>query len=326
MCYTLQVSCQNEVEPQRVGLIGPTAVGKTAVGVRLASLLQTEIVSADSMQVYRGMDVGTAKPTPAEQALVHFHGIDIADPDQEWTLADFQQMGESACAKIAGRGASPLVVGGTGLYIRALTTLLDIPQTPPDEAFRTRWRLVAQEQGNEYVRQELGRVDSVAADRIHVNDLGRLIRALEVYEATGVSLSEWHARNQRRESKSNVRLFGLNFADRRALYARIEARVDQMLAEGFVDEVRGLLEAGYGRDLKSIRSLGYRQIASYLCGEMTLDEAILQTKQETRHFARRQLIWFRADKRIRWLEAGTKTAQDLADEIHDILASESMGV
>lgn len=324
MCYTLPVSLERESAPPRIVLVGPTAVGKTAVGVILANRLGTEIVSADSMQVYRGLDIGTAKPTPAEQALVRFHGIDVAAPDQDWTLVDFQLLGEAACAEIEARGLSPVIVGGTGLYVRALTTDLDIPRTPPDEAFRAKWRQIAADRGNEHVQQALARIDPAAAVRIHVNDLGRLIRALEVYEATGVSLSDWHARNQAQARTKNVCLYGLNFADRRALYARIEARVDQMLADGFLEEVRGLLASGCRRDLKPMQSLGYRQMAAHLAGERTFDEAVLETKQETRHFARRQLIWFRADKRIQWLEAGEKTAQELAAEIHADLASNAI--
>lgn len=267
------------------------------------------------MQVYRRMDIGTAKPTAQEQAQARFHGVDAADPDADWTLADFQRLGETACAEIAARGNAPLIVGGTGLYVRALTTRLDIPHTPPDEEFRARWRQAAQERGNEFVQNELARVDPEAAGRIHVNDLGRLIRALEVYEATSVSLSEWHTRNRAQTERMDVRLFGLNFADRRQLYARIDARVDQMLAQGFLDEVRGLLASGYGRGLKPIQSLGYRQMAAHLAGELTLEEAVAQTKQETRHFARRQLIWFRADKRIQWLDATDQTPDALADAI-----------
>ena len=300
---------------RRIALVGPTAAGKTAVGIALARRLNAEIVSADSMQVYRRMDIGTAKPTPGERAQAPFHGVDVADPDEDWTLADFQRLGETACDQIAARGRLPLIVGGTGLYVRALTTRLDIPHTPPDEAFRARWRLIAQDRGSEFVQNELARVDAEAAGRIHVNDLGRLIRALEVYEATGVALSEWHARNRAQPPPPGVRLFGLNFGDRRLLYERIDARVDQMLADGFIEEVRALLAAGYGRGLKPLQSLGYRQFAAHLAGELDWEDAVVQTKQETRHFARRQLIWFRADKRVRWLEAAGKAPEALADEI-----------
>ncbi len=325
MCYTLAVSSEREGEPLRIGLVGPTAAGKTAVGVILAERLGTEIVSADSMQVYRGLDIGTAKPTPAEQGMARFHGIDVARPDEEWTLADFQRLGEAACAEIAAHHVPPLIVGGTGLYVRALTTALDIPATPPDETFRAHWRQVSAEQGSAFVQQELARVDAAAAGRIHVNDLGRLIRALEVYHSTGVSLSEWHARNRAQSQPRNVLLFGLNFSDRHGLYARIEQRVDQMLAEGFLDEVHGLLAAGYGRDLKPMQSLGYRQMTAFLAGELTFPQAVLEMKQQTRRFARRQLIWFRADPRIQWLEADGRTAPELAAEIQIIVDREKRG-
>lgn len=310
-----QYAILKSVMERRIALVGPTAVGKTAVGIALARALNGEIVSADSMQVYRRMDVGTAKPTPDEQAQARFHVVDVADPDEDWTLADFQRLGEAACGEIAARGSTPLIVGGTGLYVRALTTRLDIPHTPPDEGFRARWRQMAQERGNEFVKNELARVDPPSAGRIHVNDLGRLIRALEVHEATGVSLSEWHARNRAQSQPDDGRLFGLNFGDRRLLYACIDARVDQMLAAGLLDEVRGLLAAGYGRTLKPMQSLGYRQFAAHLAGELDWQDAVAQTKQETRHFARRQLIWFRADTRIQWLEAADKTPDALADAI-----------
>ncbi len=265
------------------------------------------------------MDIGTAKPTPDERRQVPFHGVDVVDPDADWTLADYQRLGEAACEEIAARGSTPLIVGGTGLYVRALTTRLDIPHTPPDEAFRDRWRRTAQERGCEFVRNELALVDLPSAGRIHVNDLGRLIRALEVFESTGVPLSEWHARNRAHSERQDVQLFGLNFGDRRLLYTRIDARVDQMLADGFLDEVRGLLAAGYGRALKPMQSLGYRQFAAHLTGELDRQGAVAQTKQETRHFARRQLIWFRADKRIRWLEAAGRPPDALAEEIAALL-------
>lgn len=315
MCYTSPVSRQGESKPPRLALVGPTASGKTAVGVALAKLLETEIVSADSMQVYRRMDIGTAKPTPEERAQARFHAVDVAEPDEEWTLADYQRLGETACDTLEAAGCPPLIVGGTGLYVRALTTNLDIPQTPPDEAFRERWRALAETHGSTFVRDALARVDAEAAQRIHVNDLGRQIRALEVYNATGVPLSEWHARNRTLTDQRPVWLFGLNFADRRTLYARIEARVDQMIADGFLDEVRKLLAAGYARTLKPMQSLGYRQLAAFLDGELAWEDAKEQIKRETRHYARRQLIWFRADARIHWLEAADKTPLQLAEEI-----------
>lgn len=304
---------------RKIVLVGPTAAGKTAVGIALAQRLKTEIVSADSMQVYRRMDIGTAKPTAAEQAQAQFHLIDVADPDDEWTLADFQRAGTAACEHLAARGKTPLIVGGTGLYVRALTTMLDIPAAPPDTQFRDKWRQFAAENGNAALHAEVGKVDPPAAARIHVNDVGRLIRALEVRQQTGKTLTALHAENQARAAQDDAALFGLHFADRAALYARIEARVDDMMAAGFLDEVQGLLNSGCGRGLKPMRSLGYKQLAACLHGELGLDDAVADIKRETRRFARRQLIWFRADRRIRWLDGAAKTPGSLADDIAALL-------
>ena len=303
-------------QPGRVAIVGPTAVGKTAVGVALARMWNAEIVSADSMQVYRRMDIGTAKPTPAERAQAVFYGLDVVDPDQEWTLADFQALGERAITDIQARGRLPLIVGGTGLYVRALTTRLDIPEVPPDEEARDRWRALATNNGNAALQAALAEVDPVAAARIHGNDVRRMVRALEVHAATGVPLSEWHARNQEQAADENVPLFGLHFADRTALYDRIDARVDQMLAEGFLGEVQTLLQAGYGRGLRPMQSLGYRHLAAYLAGEWDWETAVAECKRDTRRFAKRQLIWFRADPRVRWLPADGKSAAQLAEEVH----------
>lgn len=316
ICYTDGV---------RIALVGPTAVGKTAVGIALAQKIGAEIVSADSMQVYRRMDIGTAKPTADEQRQAVFHGLDVVDPHDEWTLADFQRLGERACEEIAGRGRLPLLVGGTGLYVRALTTPLAIPTAPPDEEFRARWRAFAGREGNAALQQELARSDPQAAARIHVNDIGRLIRALEVYAATGRTLSELHAENRAMAARQDVFLVGLNFADRNALYTRIEARVDEMLALGFLGEVRGLLESGCGPSLKPMQSLGYRQLASFLAGEQDWDAAVAEIKQETRRFAKRQLIWFRSDARLRWLAADGRTAGQLAEDVSALLEQHQKG-
>jgi len=303
----------------RIGLVGPTASGKTAVGIELALHLGAEIVSADSVQVYRYLDIGTAKPTAGERARAVFHALDVADPDEDWTLADFQRLGERLCPEIAARGSVPLIVGGTGLYVRALTTRLDLPAVPPDESLRARWREFARAQGNAALLSEVARVDPETAARLHVNDIGRQIRALEVYAALGRTLTDLHTENRARQSKDAPKLFGLSFEDRAALYARIDARVDQMLADGLLDEVRALLARGYSADLKPMASLGYRQMTAFLAGECGWEAAVAAMKQETRRFARRQLIWFRADARIRWIEAGGRPPADIADEIHGLL-------
>ena len=298
-----------------VAIVGPTASGKTAVALALAQHLPLEIVSADSLQVYRRMDIGTAKPTWAERAQTVFHAVNVADPNQNWTLADFQALGEAAIAEIAARGRLPLIVGGTGLYVRALTTRLDIPEVSPNEEQRDCWRRLAQERGNAALQALLAQVDPDAAGRIHGNDVRRMIRALEVHAATGVPLSEWHRRNRAQGLDTDTILFGLHHADREALYRRIDARMDQMLAQGFLDEVRGLLQDGYGRDLKPMQALGYRHLAAFLDGECDWDIAVAELKRDTRRFAKRQLIWFRADPRIHWLKADGKTPAQLADEI-----------
>lgn len=306
----------------RIALVGPTASGKTAVGVLLARRLGAEIVSADSMQVYRYMDVGTAKPTPQERREADFHAVDVADPDQEWTLADFQRLGERSCREIAGRGNVPLVVGGTGLYVRALTTRLDIPVAPPDEAFRIRWREFAETNGNAALLAELAKVDPETSARLHVNDVGRQIRALEVYQASGRTMTELHAENCARQSAESPLVFGLNYADREMLYERIDSRVGQMVTDGLVDEVRGLLTRGYSRDLKPMQSLGYRHVMAYLEGEADLATAVHTLKQDTRRFAKRQLVWFRGDARVRWVWADGKTPAALADELWDAIQAE----
>lgn len=295
-------------------MVGPTAAGKTAVGVLLARRFDAEIISADSVQVYRHMDIGAAKPTEEEKRVARFHLVDIVDPDQEWTLADVQAAGAKASEEIFGRDHLPLIVGGTGLYIRALTTQLDIPTAPPSEEFRERWRAIAEEKGNEYVHAELAKVDPEAAARIHVNDIKRAIRALEVYETTGTTMSALHAKNRAEAKAEPTLIIGLNYADRRTLYDRIDRRVDIMMEQGLEDEVRALLASGYSPDLKSMQSLGYRHMCEYVAGRMSRGEAVDLLKRDTRHFARRQLIWFRGDSRVHWVLMDDKTNEQVADE------------
>ncbi len=302
-----------------MALVGPTASGKTAVSVLLAQRLGAEIVSADSMQVYRRMDIGTAKPTAQEQSQAVFHAINAADPDQDWTLADYQRLGDSACRNIAGRGLAPLIAGGTGLYVRALTTLLDIPSAPPDEALRQRWREFADAHGNAALWEEVARIDPETAARLHVNDIGRQVRALEVYAATGRTLTALHAQNRAARMSNSMsegpRLFGLRYADREQLYRRIEGRVDAMITAGLLGEVQSLLDAGYSANLRPMQSLGYRHMAAFLRGDCDWNTAIDTLKQDTRRFAKRQMIWFRGDLRVHWLDAGGQSAEQLANKI-----------
>lgn len=299
----------------RIALVGATASGKTAVGVHLAARLGAEIISADSMQVYRHMDIGTAKPTVGERRQAVFHAVDVADPDQFWTLNDYQRLGDEVCDVLTMRGQVPLIVGGTGLYVRALTTVLDIPTAPPDEVFRAQWQEFAKTNGNAALLACVAEIDPETAARLHVNDIGRQIRALEVHASSGRTLTDLHAENRARQPEKQPLIFGLDLTDRALLYRRIEGRVDQMMTEGLLDEVRALQARGYSAALKPMQSLGYRHLTAHLAGEMSLDQAVAAMKQDTRHFARRQLIWFRGDARVRWVEAGGKPPEQVADEV-----------
>ncbi len=282
-----------------IAIVGPTASGKTALGIALAEALNGEIVSADSRQIYRGMDIGTAKPTPAERARVPHHLIDIIVPDALFSLADYQRRAEAAIADIRARGKLPLLTGGTGLYIRAVVDRLMIPEVPPDPARRAAWEDLARRQGSGAVHALLAARDPVAAVRIPASNVRRVIRALEVIEATGRPFS---VQQISAGTLDGVRMLGLNTA-RDRLYAWADARVDRMMAEGFEAEVAALVAKGYGWDLPAMSSLGYRHIGAVLRGETPLAEAVQRLKFDTHAFIRKQLIWFRPDTRIRWLDA-----------------------
>src|SRR5579884_138267 len=282
-----------------IALVGPTASGKTAMGIALAEALDGEIVSADSRQIYREMEIGTAKPTPAERARIPHHLLDVVAPDEPFTLAIYQQLATAAIADIYARGKLPLLVGGTGLYVRAVVDGLVIPAVPPNEAQRAEWEALAQREGNERLHALLAERDPVAAAAIPPNNVRRVIRALEVCLATGQPFS---ALQQKRPTPYQLKMLGLS-TDRERLYAWADARVDAMLAAGFVDEVRHLVARGYDWRLPAMSSLGYRQMGAYLRGEMSLEDAVQRLNFDTHNFIRRQLAWFRPDKRIHWLDA-----------------------
>ena len=265
----------------------------------LAEALGGEIVSADSMQVYRGMDIGTAKPTAPEQARVRHHLIDIVDPVEPFSVADYKARADAALADIWQRGRQPILVGGSGLYIRAVLEEMDFSHVPPDPDFRRRLLEEAKTKGTRALHEWLAEVDSAAAARIHPNDQKRIIRALEVAESSGGAASSKVDRERRPRYNSNQ--FGLTF-EREELYSRIEARVDRMIDAGLVEEVRDLLERGSKEDSVSMKGLGYAQIAPYVRGQISLDEAVSRLKRDTRRFAKRQITWFRADPRIEWID------------------------
>ncbi|MDW8146738.1 MAG: tRNA (adenosine(37)-N6)-dimethylallyltransferase MiaA [Roseiflexaceae bacterium] len=272
-----------------LAIVGPTAVGKTALSLHLARLFDGEIVSANSRQVYRWMDIGTAKPTPAERAAVPHHLIDVVDPDEEFSLALYQDMATAAIADIAARGKSPLLVGGTGQYLAAVLQGWQLPRVAPRPDIRAALERQAAELGAEALYERLKEVDPVAAARILPGNVRRIIRALEVYEATGRPISE-----QRSVQPPPYRITTIWLTlPAPVLYARIDARVDAMMAAGLLDEVRGLLERGYHWNLPSMSGLGYREFRPYFEGRATLEEAVARLKYDTHAFARRQPAWFR---------------------------------
>jgi tRNA dimethylallyltransferase len=297
-----------------IAIVGATATGKTALSIQLAQALAGEIVNADSRQVYRGLDIGTAKPTAAERAAAPHHLIDLVDPDEPFTLGLFLSTANGALDDIWLRGHQPIVVGGTGQYVWALLEGWKVPRVPPDHELRARLEAIVAEYGPDALVSELQDVDPVSAINIDPRNVRRVIRAIEVTLATGRPFSAWQ---QKVAPDFETTIIGLRM-ERRALYARIDARVDAMLARGLVDEVRSLNAAGYSCDLPPLASIGYRQICAHLRGDLALEEATAQIKTETHRLARMQHTWFReADPRIHWLAAD---APDLLAAARSILA------
>jgi len=275
-----------------VALLGPTAAGKSALALALAERLNGEIVACDSQQVYLGMDIGTAKPTREERRRVPHHGLDLCHPDEPFHAARWAALARAACKSIAGRGRLPIVVGGTGLYYRALTAgLFDAP--PPDPALRARHREIYEREGNEPLRTRLLQVDPEAASGIAPRDFVRTSRALEVYEQTGIAITTLRRQAPRpRDLQPTTLVLDPSLEE---LRVRIEARVEAMLAAGFLDEVRALRAAGYGAGLKPMQALGYRQLAAVLDGTTTLADAASETARATQAYARRQRTWFKKE-------------------------------
>ena len=281
-------------------ITGPTATGKTALGVALAKLLDGEIISADSMQVYRGMDIGTAKPTAGEMDGVPHHMLDVADPAQRFSAAKYASMAAACAESIAARGRQGIVVGGTGLYIDGLIRGTDYA-APSDPDVR---RAIEEEYdalGGEAFRQKLAAVDPERAAALHPRDKKRLVRAWEVYALTGKPIS-WHDRqSQLARPRYGAYTVALDFARREVLYDRIERRARAMFDAGLVEEVRRLLEAGVGPDATAMQAIGYKEVAAYLAGACTLDQAVSQVCQASRRYAKRQLTWLRGRPEVRWL-------------------------
>ncbi|MFC5648409.1 tRNA (adenosine(37)-N6)-dimethylallyltransferase MiaA [Paenibacillus solisilvae] len=304
-------------KPKLLVLIGPTAVGKTRLSLDIAKAWNAEIISGDSIQVYRGMDIGTAKIKPEEQEGIPHHLIDICDPVHPFSAAEFQERCAVLIPDITARGRLPFIVGGTGLYVESVAYGYDFADVGSDESFREMQVTYALEHGAEALLEKLRVVDPDSAGRLHVNDQRRIIRALEIYHLTGTTLSQQLAR-QNKTSPFELCIIGLTM-DRAVLYTRINERVDAMIEEGLVDEVRGLLERGVPVDAVSMHGLGYKEIVLYLQGHLSLEEAVELLKRDTRRFAKRQLSWFRHMKDIHWIDSSENFHKNL-QTIHGIIA------
>ncbi len=282
-------------------LAGPTASGKTALSLRLAKEHACEIICMDSMQLYRGMDIGTAKPTPEEQQVVPHHMLDVAQPTKAFSVAQYQEMAEACVRDIQARGRRALFVGGTGFYLRALRHPMAMGQVAGDQEIRRELEArAAEEGGRERLHAWLMQVDSQTAQRLHPNDVRRVVRALEVYRLTGKPFSQQPAMEQK--PSFSYRVAALHM-DRETLYGRIEQRVDQMLAQGLVEEVRSLLSSGVPAEAQAMKGLGYKELIPYLRGECTLEEAVYEMKKGTRHYAKRQLTWMRREEDVQWVDS-----------------------
>lgn len=289
-----------EKKPPLLILTGPTAVGKTALSIALAREVQGEIISADSMQVYRYMDIGSAKIRKEEMCGVPHYLIDCLNPEEEFNIYVFQQMAKKAMAQIYANGHVPIVVGGTGFYIQSL--IYDILfEEEEDDGIRQKYEQLLTEKGEKYLHDLLEKVDPVSAEKIHFHNNKRVIRALEFYEKNHYLISEHNETQQHRESPYEFRYFVLN-DDREKLYQKIELRVDEMVQNGLIDEVKHLKEMGYHRGMVSMQGLGYKEILDYLDDKITLEEAIYRIKRDTRHFAKRQLTWFRRERDVIWVD------------------------
>lgn len=281
-------------------LAGPTAVGKTDLSVRLAKKIRGSVISADSMQVYRYMNIGSAKIMPEEMQGIPHYLIDELMPEEEFNVVVFQRLAKQYLEEIYQSGRIPILAGGTGFYIQSVLYDIDFSEENSDSSLRKELENLAETKGNLFLHQKLREADPVSADAIHPNNVKRVIRALEFYEQNGRPISEHNEKERQKESPYNFAYFVLN--DERAhLYQRIDRRVDLMLEQGLVEEVAHLKEMGYHKGMVSMQGLGYKEILSYLDGEITLEEAIYILKRDTRHFAKRQLTWFRREDDVIWL-------------------------
>ncbi len=294
---------QEKTEGQKplIILTGPTAAGKTALSIQLAKAVDGEIISADSMQVYRRMDIGSAKILPEERKGIPHHLIDVLEPTQDFNVVLFQQMAKESLDGIYRRGRIPILAGGTGFYIQAILYDIDFTESEEDTSYRRQLERLAEEKGPSFLHQMLQEVDEASAQAIHENNMKRVIRALEFYKLTGQKISSHNEAEHQKEAAYNACYFVLT-DDRARLYEKIDRRVDKMLSDGLVEEVAALRKAGCTKDMVSMQGLGYKEILSFLDGEISLERAVYLIKRDTRHFAKRQLTWFRREKNVIWAD------------------------
>ncbi|MDW7673657.1 MAG: tRNA (adenosine(37)-N6)-dimethylallyltransferase MiaA [Bacillota bacterium] len=302
-------------------IVGPTGVGKSKTAVELALRLNGEIISADSMQIYKGLDIGTAKITQQETKGIPHHLIDIVEPDEQFSVADFQRLAIGTIREIEARNKRPILVGGTGLYVSALIDPYKFQELPVNEERREELHQLAQTKGNNFVHNLLQNIDPQLAEKLHPNDIRRVIRGIEYFEATGEKISQNNFEIKKdKNTEFDPIMIGLTM-DRQSLYQRIEQRIDKMIEQGLVEEVRKLVEAGYNLELVSLQGLGYKEIIGYLKQDYSLAEAIRLLKRNTRRFAKRQFTWFKRDERIKWYEVKPSQNEDeIVQEIYYFIA------
>ena len=293
---------------------GPTAVGKTELSIDLAKRLNGEIISADSMQIYKCMDIGSAKVSKGEMNGVVHHLIDVVDPSINFSVVDYKEQGEKAIKEIISRGKLPIIVGGTGLYINSLTCNMNFTKAEKDEEYRKELDKLANEHGNNYIHEMLKEIDPISYNEIHANNRKRVIRALEVYKLTGNPFSSYNAGEDFYKSEYDVHYYVLTM-DREKLYERINLRVDIMMEKGLLEECIKLKEMGYTSSMQSMQGIGYKEILYYLEGNVKLQEAINMIKQGSRNYAKRQLTWFRRDKRVTFLDKDKLSYVEILEKV-----------
>ena len=303
-------------------IVGPTAVGKTYVSIELAKKFNTEIISADSMQVYKYMDIGTAKVTEQESCGIKHHMINLIEPDEEFSVSEFQKMAEKHIEEIHSKGKLPIIIGGSGLYLNSLLYDLDFGTVKSDEKIKRYYTDYYEEHGTDKLYELLIDIDPKACEKIHKNNVKRVIRALEVCHITGKKFSDMSTDIRKPSNKYDYKIIGLEM-ERDILYQRINKRVDLMLEDGLINEVRALIDKGYTMDLTSMRGIGYKEIVDYLEGKVTKKEAVENLKTNTRHFAKRQFTWFKADKNIQWFDLTNLSDIDLIiEKIYNTVGNE----